>query len=80
MCTKAGFTQVPVPGYLPNHYELEQNDVDCINKAANTDAATAEKEMQVIMQEDSHHPHINNTASFSRLRSFELNDMGFSLN
>ena len=45
MCTKAGFTQVPVPGYLPNHYELEQNDVDCVNKAASTDAATAEKEM-----------------------------------
>ena len=45
MCTKAGFTQVPVPGYLPNHYELEQNDVDHINKAANTDTATAEKEM-----------------------------------
>ena len=47
MHTKAGFTQVPVPGYLPNHYELEQNDVDHINKAntANTDAATAEKEM-----------------------------------
>ena len=32
------------------------------------------------MQEDSCHPHINNTASFSRLRSFELNNMGFSLN
>ena len=32
------------------------------------------------MQEDSHHPHINNAASFSRLRSFKLNDMGFSLN
>ena len=45
MCTKAGFTQVPVPCYLPNHYELEQNDVDCIKKAASTDAATAEKEM-----------------------------------
>ena len=80
MQTKAGFTHVPIPGYLPNHYELEQNDVDRINKAASTDAATAEKEMRVIVQEDSRHPHINNAASFSRLRSFELNDMGFSLN
>ena len=36
--------------------------------------------MQVIMQGDTKHPHINKSGSFSRLRSFELNDMGFSLN
>ena len=36
--------------------------------------------MQVIMQKDNKHPHINKSGSFSRLRSFELNDMGFSLN
>ena len=36
--------------------------------------------MQVIMQGDNKHPHINKSGSFSRLRSFELNDMGFSLN
>ena len=36
--------------------------------------------MQVILQSDNKHPHINKSGSFSRLRSFELNDMGFSLN
>ena len=36
--------------------------------------------MQVIMQGDNKHPHINKSGSFSRLRSFKLNDMGFSLN
>ena len=35
--------------------------------------------MQVIMQGDNKHPDVNKTGSFSRLRSFELNDMGFSL-
>ena len=37
------------------------------------------REMQIIMQGDNKHPHIN-SGSFSHLRSFELNDMGFSLN
>ena len=32
------------------------------------------------MQGDNKHPHINKSGSFSRLRYFELNDMGFSLN
>ena len=36
--------------------------------------------MQVIMQGDNKHPHINKSGSFLHLRSFELNDMGFSLN
>ena len=31
------------------------------------------------MQGDNKHPHINKSGSFSHLRSFELNDMGFSL-
>ena len=31
------------------------------------------------MQGDNKHPHANKTGSFSHLRSFELNDMGFSL-
>ena len=38
------------------------------------------REMQVIMQGDNKHPHINKSGSFSCLRSFELNGMGFSLN
>ena len=29
------------------------------------------------MQGDKKHPHINKSGSFSRLRSFKLNDMGF---
>ena len=32
------------------------------------------------MQGENKHPHINKSSSFSHLRSFELNDMGFSLN
>ena len=32
------------------------------------------------MQSDNKHLHINKSGSFSRLRSFKLNDMGFSLN
>ena len=80
MCTKAGFSQVPVPGYLPSSYDLEQTDTDQIIQMANEEVASTDKEMQVIMQSDNKHPHINKTGSFSRLRSFKLNDMGFSLN
>ena len=80
MCTKAGFSQVPVPGYLPSSYDLEQTDADQIIQTANEEVASTKKEMQVIMQSDNKHPHINKSGSFSRLRSFELNDMGFSLN
>ena len=80
MCTKAGFSQVPVPGYLPSSYDLEQTDADQIIQMANEEVASTDKEMQVIMKSDNKHPHINKTGSFSRLRSFKLNDMGFSLN
>ena len=80
MCTKAGFSQVPVPGYLPSSYDLEQTDADQIIQTANEEVASTNKEMQVIMQSDNKHLHINKSGSFSRLRYFELNDMGFSLN
>ena len=80
MHTKAGFSQVPVPGYLPSSYDLEQTDTDQIIQTANEEVASTDKEMQVIIQSDNKHPHINKTGSFSRLRSFKLNDMGFSLN
>ena len=80
MHTKAGFSQVPVPGYLPSSYDLEQTDADQIIQMVNEEVALTEKEMQVIMQSDNKHPHSNKSGSFSRLRSFELNDMGFSLN
>ena len=60
---------------------LEQTDADQIIQMANEEVASTDKEMQVIMQSDNKQlPHINKSGSFSRLRSFELNDMGFSLN
>ena len=79
MHTKVGFSLVPVPGYLPNSNDLEQRNADQITRTACDEVNTITKEMQVIMQGDNKHPHIN-SGSFSHLRSFELNDMGFSLN
>ena len=79
MCTKAGFSLVPVPGYLPNSNDLEQRNADQISQTACHEVNTITREMQVIMQGDNKHPHINKSGSFSHLRSFELNDMGFSL-
>ena len=80
MHTKAGFSLVPVPGYLPNHNDLEQRNADQISQTAHDEVNTITREMQVIMQGDNKHPHINKSSSFSHLRSFELNNMGFSLN
>ena len=80
MCTEAGFSLVPVPGYLPSSNDLEQTNADQIIQTANEEVTSTNKEMQVIMQGDNKHPHINRSGSFSRLRSFKLNDMGFSLN
>ena len=78
MCTQAGFSLVPVPGYLPSSNDLEQTNTDQIIQTANEEVTSTNREMQVIMQGDTKHPHINKSGSFSRLRSFELNDMGFS--
>ena len=79
MHTKAGFSKVPVPGYLPSSHDFEQTDADQIIQTANEEVTLTNKEMQVIIQSDNKHPHINKSGSFSRLRPFELNDMGFSL-
>ena len=79
MCTKAGFSLVPVPGYLPNSNDLEQRNADQISQTACHEVNTITREMQVIMQGDNKHPHANKSGSFSCLRSFELNNMGFSL-
>ena len=79
MHTKASFSLVPVPGYLPNSNDLEQRNADQISQTACHKVNTITREMQVIMQGDNKHPHTNKTGSFSHLRSFELNDMGFSL-
>ena len=80
MHTKAGFSLVLVPGYLPNSNDLEQKNADPITQTACDEVNLITREMQVIMQGDNKHPHINKSGSFSCLRSFELNDMGFSLN
>ena len=80
MHTKAGFSLVPVPDYLPSSNDLEQTNADQIIQTVNEEVTSINKAMQVIMQGDKKHPHINKSDSFSRLRSFELNDMGFSLN
>ena len=79
MCKKAGFSQVPDPGYLPSSYDLEQTDADQIIQTVNEEVASTDKEMQVIMQSDDKHLYINKSGSFARLRSFKLNEMGFSL-
>ena len=79
MHTKAGFSLVPVPGYLPNSNDLEQRNADQISQIACHEVNTITREMQVIMQGDNKHPHVNKTGSFSCLWSFELNNMGFSL-
>ena len=79
MCTKEGFSLVPVPGYLPNSNDLEQRNADQISQTAHDEVNKITRKMQVIMQGDTKHPHIN-SGSFSCLRFFELNDMGFSLN
>ena len=80
MHTKAGFSLIPVPVYLPNSNDLEQKNADQIIQTASDEVNSITREMQVIMQGDNKHPHINKSGSFSCLRSFELNDMGFSLN
>ena len=79
MHTKAGFSLVPVPGYLPNSNGLEQRNADQISQTACDEVNTNYQRNASNMQGDNKHPHIN-SGSFSHLRSFELNDMGFSLN
>ena len=80
MHTKAGFSLVPVPGYLPNGNDLEQKNTDQIIQTVSEEVTSTSSEMQVIMQGDNKHPHINKSGSFLQLRSFKLNDIGFSLN
>ena len=59
MCTKVGFSLVPVPGYLPSGNDLEQTNTDQIIQTANEEVTLTNREMQVIMQDDTKHPHIN---------------------
>ena len=59
MCTKAGFLLVPVPGYLPSSNDLEQTNASQIIQTVNDEVTSINKEMQVIMQGDNKHTHIN---------------------
>ena len=84
-CTKQGLPLVPAPSYLPNMYELGHSDVKQIDNRASTEVRRVENEMMVIMQEHQERKqndvsHNSFCSSFSRIRSEELNDMGFGLN
>ena len=84
LCTKQGFPLVPVPSYLPNMCELGHNDVRQIDDRASTEVRRVENKMMVIMQEHQEREqhdisHNSFHSSFSRIRSDELNDMGYGL-
>ena len=84
MCTKLGFLLVPAPSYLPNMYELGHSDVRKIGDTASTKVRRVENEMMAIMQEHQEKEQQNIShksfhSSFSRIRSEELNNMGYGL-
>ena len=84
MHTKQGFLLVPTPSYLPNMYELGHSDVRQIDGRASTKVRRVENKMMVIMQEHQERKqhnvsHISFHSSFSRIRSKELNNMGYGL-
>ena len=84
MCTKEGFPLVPALSYLPNMYELGHNDVGLIDDRASTKVRRVENEIMVIMQEhqkkeQQNVSHNSFCSSFSRIRSEELNNMGYGL-
>ena len=83
--TKQGLPLVPAPSYLPNMYELGHCDVRQIDNRASAEVRRVENKMMVIMQEHQEREqndvsHNSFYSSFSRVRSEELNDMGFGLN
>ena len=70
---------------MPNMYELGHSDVRQIDNRASTEVRRVENEMMVIMQEHQEREqhdvsHNSFHSSFSRIRSEELNNMGFGLN
>ena len=85
MHTKLGFPLVPVPACLPNMHELEYSNVRYIEDTAFTEVRRVESGMLVIMdelQENQEQHDVSNVcfhSSFSRIRSDELNDMGYGL-
>ena len=50
--TRQSLLLVTVPTYLPNNYELEQNDAQHIERAVQAETKEAEHEMIVIMSEN----------------------------
>ena len=84
MCTRQGFPLVPVPSYLPNMYQLEHSNIRKIDDTASAEVRRVENEMMVIMEkhqekEQQNISHNSFWSSFSRIRSEELNDMGYGL-
>ena len=84
MHTRLGFPLVPVLSNLPNMYELEQSNIRKIEDTASTEVRRVENEMMVIMEEHQEKQqqnisHNSFCSSFSRIRSEELNDMGYGL-
>ena len=82
--TKLGFPLVPAPSYLPNMYELGHSDVWKIDDIASAKVKWVENEMVVIMhehqeKEQQNISHNSFHSSFSRIRSEDLNDMGYGL-
>ena len=79
--TKLGFPLVPAPSYFPNTYEVGCSDIRKIDDIASTEVKRMENEMVVIMQEKEQQNISHNSfhSSFSRIRSEELNDMGYGL-
>ena len=49
MHTKAGFSLVPVPGYLLTSNDLEHTDASQVIQMANEEVSSISREMQVIM-------------------------------
>ena len=85
MHTKLGFPLVPVPSSLPNMHELECSDVRNIKGYSIPEVRWVESEILVIMdelQENQEQHDVSNVSfhsSFSRIRSDELNNMGYGL-
>ena len=84
MCTKLGFPLAPAPSYLPSMYKLGHSDIRKIDDTASTEVRRVENEMMVIMEEHQEKEqqnisHNSFPSSFSRIRSEELNNMGYSL-
>ena len=84
MQTRLGFPLVPVPSYLPNMYKLEHSNIRKIDDTASAEVRRVENEMIVIMEEHQEKEqqnisHNSFRSSFSRIRSEELNNMGYGV-